>query len=658
MSHSGYSSTSAPHAVLATPRVLIAEDEVLIAEELRHRLVQLGAQVVGMATRGEDILALAGTETPDIVLLDIRLKGAMDGIETAAALRERFDVPVIFLTAHTDDATVARAADVGPYGYLVKPVDDRELKITLAMVLHRHALEREVRHSEDRFETTLLSIGDGVIATDADGRITFINPVAESLTQWARHDALGRTAADVFRLRDGHTGEPLPDPVVTVLLEQRRVTLPNHAHLEARDGTSVPIVDSAAPIRDETGRVRGTVMVFRLENADARTADRLRQAEARLRQAEKLEALGRLAGGVAHDINNMMTVVLGCADLVMDRLAAEDPNRMLLGELKAAANRSTTVVRQLLAFSRKQLLSPVRLDVGDVVAGLAAVLRRLIDPHVEIRTVCAEGSGPVSADRSQLEQVVVNLALNGRDAMPDGGTLTIETAPVDLHDTADMPEIAPGRYVQIVVRDTGVGMDPVTRSQIFEPFFTTKDVGQGTGLGLASVYGTVKQSGGHILVDSTVGHGSTFRVYLPIEPAAAGPTASSVATREARGHETVLLVEDESAVRELLHTYLCGAGYQVLTAADGREALQLVLGSQTPHVDLLVTDVMLPHVNGRALAGALRERLPGLQVLFMSGYGEDHVVRRGLGEEPVVFVEKPFSAAVLLERVRAVLDHR
>jgi two-component system cell cycle sensor histidine kinase/response regulator CckA len=653
MPYSGDPPASAWHA---TPRVLIADDEAVIAESLRQRLEQMGADVVGIATRGEVILALAATHAPHLVLLDVSLEGTMDGIDTAAALRARFDVPVIFLTAHTDDASAARAADVAPYAYLVKPVDDRDLKLTIAMVLHRHALEQQLRASEERFETTLLSIGDGVIATDAEGRITFVNPVAESLTRWSRLEATGRTAAEIFRLRDGHTGDALPDPVGTVLAEQVAVTVPHHARLVARDGSEVPIVDSVAPIRDNAGRLRGTVIVFRLEDADARTADRLRQAETRLRQAEKLEALGRLAGGVAHDINNMMTVVLGCADLVIDRLTPDDPNRMLLGELKAAANRSTTIVRQLLAFSRKQFLSPVRLDVGDVVDGLTAVLGRLIDSHVEIRIACAEGSGPVRADRAQLEQVVVNLALNARDAMPAGGTLTIETGPVDVQDTAETPDIAPGRYVQIVVRDTGLGMDPLTRSQVFEPFFTTKGVGQGTGLGLASVYGIVKQSGGHILVDSSLGEGSTFRVYLPVDVSAGGPVASP-STREARGHETVLLVQDDGALRELVETYLRGAGYEVLTASDGREALQMVLGRH-PRVDLLVTDVMMPHVHGRALAGALRERQPGLRVLFMSGYGEDHMIRRGLGEEPVAFVEKPFSAAALLDRVRAVLDQR
>ncbi|HTV01766.1 MAG TPA: response regulator [Luteitalea sp.] len=639
------------------PRVLIAEDEGLLAEELKHRLTRLGAEVVGTVATGEDAIALAGLTAPQVAFMDIRLKGDMDGIEAAAAIGDRFEVPVVFLTAHADDGTISRAKRVRPYGYLLKPINERELKVTLAMVLHKHTLERQLRTSEIRYETTLMSIGDGVVATDAEGKVTFINPVAETLTRWPHTEAMGRPAGEVFVLRNGQTGEAIPDPISRALNEQAIVLLPPQTVLVSRDGTTLPIDDSVAPIRDHDGSVRGAVAVFRVETQDARTMERLRHAEERLRQAEKLEALGRLAGGVAHDINNMMTVIVGCADLVLEKLPPTEPSRALLRELKAAADRSTSMVRQLLAFSRTQVLSPVVLDVRDVVIDLQTMLRRLIESHVEIVYTLRDGATLVRADRSQLEQVLINLALNARDAMPQGGRLTIECGSVDVDPTyaVGSPELVPGPYVMLSVGDTGFGMDPVTRSRVFEPFFTTKDAGKGTGLGLATVYGVVKQSGGHIHVYSEIGEGTLFKVYLPREQAPLLPEPVPLAVEDtAAPGGTILLVEDEDAVRQLVATYLTTAGYTVLSAADGREALQR-LDVEHPTVDLLLTDVVMPNMGGRALASALRPRFPAMRVLFMSGYTEDRILRQGIAHEDVAYIQKPFSATGLLDRVRQTL---
>jgi two-component system cell cycle sensor histidine kinase/response regulator CckA len=639
------------------PRVLIAEDEGLLAEELRHRLTRLGAEVVGTVATGEDAITLAGQTAPQVAFMDIRLKGHMDGIEAAAAIGERFSVPVIFLTAHADDATISRAKRVRPYGYLLKPVNERELKVTLAMVLHKHTLEQQLRTSELRYETTLMSIGDGVVATDAEGRVTFINPVAEALTRWAHDEAIGRPAGEVFTLRNGQTGDAVPDPIVSALDEQAIVVLPAQTVLVARDGTTLPIDDSVAPIRDHDGRVRGAVAVFRVETQDGKTLERLRHAEERLRQAEKLESLGRLAGGIAHDINNMMTVIVGCADLVLEKMPQGEPSRALLHELKSAADRSTSMVRQLLAFSRTQVLSPVVLDVRAVIADLQIMLRRLIESHVEILYTLRDEDALVRVDRSQLEQVIINLALNARDAMPNGGRLTIECGPVEVDTTyaAGALELIPGPYVMLSVGDTGFGMDPVTRSRVFEPFFTTKDAGKGTGLGLATVYGVVKQSGGHIHVYSEMGEGTLFKVYLPREAApllADLPAATAVSAGPARG--TILLAEDDDAVRHLVTSYLTGAGYTVLAAADGREALDR-LDVDPPPIDLLLTDVVMPNMGGRALAATLRPRFPEMRVLFMSGYTEDRILRQGIAAEEVAYIQKPFSASSLLDRVRTTL---
>jgi len=382
----------------------------------------------------------------------------------------------------------------------------------------------------------------------------------------------------------------------------------------------------------------------------------LRESEEQLRQSQKLEAIGRLAGGVAHDFNNLLTVILGYCDLLcLD--APAGPMRHGIQEIYAAGQRAASLTHQLLAFSRQQVLEPRVLDLNEVLTSLVSMLERLLGEDVELRLSLAPAVETVKADRGQLDQVVMNLAVNARDAMPRGGRLTLETANVTL-DESDAEaglDCAPGRYVMVAVSDTGIGMDAATKARVFEPFFTTKERGKGTGLGLSTVFGIVKQSGGGIYLYSEPGMGTTFKVFLPCAGERVAQERHAVATPGARGSETILLVEDEEQVRDVATRILEVAGFRVLTAASAAEALLLVEESAQP-IDLLLTDVIMPRMNGRELAQRLMRLQPGLRVLFMSGYTDDVVLNNGVLEKGTHFIQKPVMGDSLTRKVREVLD--
>jgi nitrogen-specific signal transduction histidine kinase len=381
--------------------------------------------------------------------------------------------------------------------------------------------------------------------------------------------------------------------------------------------------------------------------------------EEQLRQAQKMEAVGRLAGGIAHDFNNLLMVIQGYADLLADRFPAGDPVRRNVEQIQMAGQRASSLTRQLLAFSRKQMLAPTVISVHTVVADMEKILRRLIGEDVQLETSSMPDLWLVKADRSQIEQVIMNLAVNARDAMPKGGRLTIETANVELDAAFSRHAVvmAPGKYVMLAVTDNGSGMDAETQAHLFEPFFTTKEKGKGTGLGLATVYGIVKQSGGYIWVYSEPGRGTTFKIYLPKIEEQVGLKhykdggSSSAALR---GSETVLLVEDEDGVRQLARDYLRTNGYAVIEAPDGETALELAAKHQGP-IHVLMTDVIMPGISGRELAQRIGEIRPDIKVLYMSGYTDQSVVHHGILESDAVLLQKPFTMATLASKLREIL---
>ena len=383
-----------------------------------------------------------------------------------------------------------------------------------------------------------------------------------------------------------------------------------------------------------------------------------KRIEDQFRQAQKMEAVGRLAGGIAHDFNNLLTAIVGYAELALAQVNDDDPLRSDIEQIRNAGHSAGSLTRQLLAFSRKQLLQPQIIDVNTIVIRMTGLLRRLIGEHIELRTRLTQPLGRVSADPGQIEQVILNLALNARDAMPRGGTLSIATANADLDESyvADHPGSTVGPHVMLAIRDTGIGMERAVQERLFEPFYTTKELGKGTGLGLATVYGIVKQSGGSIYVYSKPRRGTSFKVYLPsVQTALDNVPASVQVPTRLHGSETILLVEDQSETRSVAHDVLTRNGYRVLAAPNAHHALEQVRKHHS-QIDLLLTDVVMPGISGRDLAEQFLRRHPHARVLYTSGYTDDSVLQQGILDQTVAFIQKPFTPMELLQKVRETLD--
>ncbi len=454
--------------------------------------------------------------------------------------------------------------------------------------------------------------------------------------------------------------EPIGLPILDFFFTKDNNAPPIAAHRKALDGQSVAyevtwkerrFESHVQPLLDGEGAIQGVIGVA----LDITERERLTD---QLRQSQKMQAVGELAGGVAHDFNNLLMVVKGHAQLLLDRLPEPSPLRLSVEQVEKAADRAAALTRQLLAFSRKQVLQPRVLDMNDTVAGMIKMFSRVIGENIEMAFLPGGKLGRVKADPGQIEQVLLNLVVNARDAMPTGGRLTIETSNVELDSSysAVHTSVDPGLYVMLTVTDTGWGMDAATQTRIFEPFFTTKGPGKGTGLGLATVYGVVKQSGGYIYVYSEVNRGTTFKIYLPQVTADIDtPTLDKEKRRSARGTETILFVEDEQSVRELVRDYLVGAGYCMLEASDGAQALKVAAAHPGP-IHMLITDVVMPHLSGPELATKLSAERPNLKILFISGYTDDTVFRHGVLEGGVAFLQKPFNLKALALKIREVLS--
>jgi two-component system cell cycle sensor histidine kinase/response regulator CckA len=500
--------------------------------------------------------------------------------------------------------------------------------------------------SRSMLTAALSSIGDGVLAINRYERITFLNSVAEALTGWRRGEALGKPVDEVLHAIDEATRETAGSPAREALREGAAAHNTSPVLLISKDRTEIAIEQSAAPLRDERGRLQGAILVFR----DITGRHRL---EEELSHAHKMEAVGRLAGGVAGEFNNVLTLITGYGDLLRKQMPESNPLRRFADEVVYAGERAAGLTRQLLAFSYAPGSVPDVVDLNALLADMEVMLRRLLGQTVELMLLSGPSLGRVRVDAAQMQQAIVNLAHNARDAMPDGGKLVMETGNVDLDEAfARKAGLKPGPYVMLAVSDTGCGMDAPTRSRLFEPFFTTKEQGKGTGLGLSLVYGTVKQADGHITVYSQVNCGTIFEIYLPrFQEAAAAPVGRKQAA--ARGSETVLLVDDEEGVRALVRAVLQNGGYTVIEASNGSAALA-AFEKNAHKIDLVLTDVVMPHINGFELGERVAQKNPGLPILYMSGYRES--TPGGPSGDAKSFLGKPFTPDTLLAKVREVLD--
>jgi PAS domain S-box-containing protein len=533
----------------------------------------------------------------------------------------------------------------------------------VALILYRHrrrleeALSRAqtagvaLRDGEERYRTVVEDVREVIFRIDGLGRWTFLNHAWEELTGHRVADSVGLPGVDFVHPDDREVYTDLAREVTHGGRDESR----HEFRLVGSHGADIWVEAHVRAIHDDAGRFGG--MSGTLTDMTVR-----RDLEEQLRVSQKMEAIGGLAGGVAHDFNNLLAVILSYTEFAIEGTREGDPLRNDLQEVKKAAERAAALTRQLLAFSRKQLLQPVPVDLNRIAAGVEPMLRRIIGEDIDLVLVLAPDLGVVRVDPGQIEQVLMNLVVNARDAMPQGGTITIETCNVegDAEYAAGLVAANPGPHVQLAVTDTGLGMDEQTRTRMFDPFFTTKEVGKGTGLGLSTVYGIVRQSGGHVWVSSEPDQGTSVRVRLPRElgvTAATASTAPPTVPRQATGTgtETILVAEDEEAVREVARRILGAAGYTVLTAAGGGEAL-LTAAGHAGCIDLLLTDVVMPRMGGRALADELWKTRPSIKVLYMSGHTDDTIAQSGALGAGTHLINKPFSAADLTRKVREVLD--
>jgi PAS domain S-box-containing protein len=510
-------------------------------------------------------------------------------------------------------------------------------------ITERKRASEALKSAEEKYRSIFENAIEGIFQASPDGRFISVNP---SMVRILGYDSAEELMADRFDISTQHYVDNDARAKLRQMLVEQDLVVGYECEVYRKDLSKINV----RAIRDNTGEI------LYYEGSIEDVTERKTLAD-QLRQSQKLEAVGMLAGGIAHDFNNLLTVITGYTDLALMKMGETDPLYPKLSEIKHAAERAAGLTRQLLAFSRKQILQPKVLALNDLVSELEKMLRRLIGEDIELRTVLDHELGRIKADPGQIEQIIMNLAVNARDAMPQGGKLTIETKNAVLDENYARNHIAviPGPYVMLAVSDTGVGMDESTKARIFEPFFTTKEAGKGTGLGLSTVYGIVKQSGGNIWTYSEPGQGTSFKLYLPrvVEM----PQQRTTAERKefTKGSGTVLLSEDEEMVRRLARQLLEMFGYRVLEAQNGTAAL-LICEQHPESIDLLLTDVVMPEMSGCELAERVAQLRPDMKVLYMSGYTDNAIVHHGVLDEGAKFIQKPFAAADLIRKVREVLD--
>ncbi len=515
----------------------------------------------------------------------------------------------------------------------------------------RRAAEETLRRSEARYRTLFGTVTDAIVIVDVEGALLEVNDALCRRLGYGREELLSRRLDDI-------TDVPREGPIHEALFQQGRAVF--ERDLRCQDGSTFP-VEVVACLTEIDGGL--AIMGVARELTERRRAEAERQRlQEQLQQAVKMESIGKLAGGVAHDFNNLLTAILGNVELAELDAPAKGGVSEALRQIRAAATSAAALTGQLLAFSRKQVIAPRVFDLNELIETMHRMLARMVGERYEIRPVAGRDLGAVRADPSLLEQAILNLVVNARDAMPSGGVITLETENVTLdaqyQRSYPQPLIEPGRYVALAVSDSGTGMSEEVKQHLFEPFFTTKARGQGTGLGLATTYGAIRQSGGTIEVNSELASGTTFRILLPAVRGAAEPLSAASPVPPAAavgGREVILVVEDDSGVREVAARALRAVGYRVLVAASGEEALNLVTAAQTP-IDLLLTDVVMPGMNGRELAERVSRHRAGVRVLYTSGYAEDIIAHHGVLEPGIELLSKPYRVDVLLRRVRRVLD--
>lgn len=638
-------------------RILIVEDDRIVAEDIKISLEKLGFGVLNIVSSGEEALEIIDKDSPDLVLMDIMLKGEIDGTETAGKIRSMYNIPVVYVTAYADENVLTKAKHTEPFGYIVKPFEDIEINSAIELALYKHKMETRLKESEQWLSTTLNSIGDAVIATDEKSVVKFMNPVARTITGWKSEDAIGRPLNEIFNIINEQTREKVENPVTKVIRENKTVGLANHTLLISKNGNETPIDDSGAPIRDKDENIIGVVLVFR-DISDYKQAEKERgQLQKQLQQSQKMESIGTLAGGIAHDFNNILGIILGNIELAISKIPESHPVQENLEAMKIASLRATDVIQQLLSFSRKteQSRQPVR--IGDITNECIRFLRSSIPTTIEIKTYLPDKPIVVMAVPTQIHQVLINLCNNSAHAVgEDGGVISIHLDNISLDGAkAKSMDLNPGPYAKISVGDTGKGISKDNMNKIFDPYFTTKEIGKGSGIGLSVVHGIIKNHDGKVLVESEKGIGTKFDIYLPLAETELKMKAKKRKPNTPKGTERILFVDDEPLIADISCQILEQLGYKVTPQTSSPQALEM-LKVQPEYFDLVITDMSMPKLTGDKLAMEILKIRKDLPVIICTGFNEriDNEYVKSIGAKALIM--KPITKVKLAETVRMALD--
>ncbi|PDW03628.1 ATP-binding response regulator [Candidatus Viridilinea mediisalina] len=648
-------------------RILIVEDEAVIAMDMQGLLESLGYQVPIIAGDAQETFAAVQRARPDLVLLDIHLGSGPDGITIAEELQHHWELPIIFLTAHADAATIGRAKALQPYHYLLKPFAERELAIAVELALLKSQSDRALRASEQRFATTLQAIADGVVVSDAAGHVSFMNPVAAQLTGWPVAQALGQPLAEVLVAHHAPSDTSLASLVAQALHLPANTNHLDDLSLTSRTSSQHAVSASLAPLLELPQVVSGVVVVLRDETARRAMQAERQSMERKLLETQRRESLGLLAGGIAHDFNNLLSVVQGQIELAMLDLNSASPIYASLQQAFTGLRRAADLAGQMLAYSGRGHMLMEALDLNALVSDVVALLRGNLAKRTQVELELAEALPPLQGDATQVRQVVMNLLTNAAEAFTssDGlihvSTKLIECTPEQLGTYVHGDELDGGWYLALEVRDGGCGMDAATMARIFDPFFTTKRMGRG--LGLAAVHGIIRGHGGAIYVASAPTRGTTFRAIFPALLAAApglsAPTAQEetaeqpVASSNLSG--TILVVDDEAGIRTILARYLERMGFNVITAENGLVALDR-LAAGIPKLRGILIDLTMPGMSGDQLATHVRRIYPGTPIMLMSGYRAEEIAAQYANLELKGFLQKPFRYDTLRAALMVMLE--
>lgn len=620
-------------------KIMIVEDEEIVAADIQMSVEKMGYSVCAMASSGIEAIKKADLTRPDLILMDIVLKGGMDGIEAAKQIKELYKIPVVYLTAFGENDMIQRAKVAEPYGYITKPFRDRDLQIAIEISIYKKQAEKALEIEKERFKVTLRSIGDGVITTDLQCRVVLINTVAEELTGWPQHKASGKQIDEVFKIINEFTRKICENPIKKVIETGAIVGLANHTILVSSDGTERIIADSGAPIRDRDGNIIGVVLVF--HDITERVI-----IEAELQKSQKLESIGVLAGGIAHDFNNMLGIISGNISYALSIIDNKGELFEILNDAQTGTKQAQKLTQQLLTFAKGGAPVKKEANLKELLKESALFVTR--GSKVSIEFIFPEDLRTVNVDIGQMNQAISNLVINATQAMPGGGIIQIKADNETLSPNNNIL-LPAGNYVKISLKDNGIGIQEKHLQNIFDPYFTTKQ--KGSGLGLTTTYSIIKKHVGNISVESKIGKGTTFNIYLPASEIKTIIDQKKISV-EHKGHGKILLMDDQEMILKIAGRLFERIGYETAFAKDGKQAIDMyreAFQSNYPF-DLVILDLTVPGGMGGAEAILeLSEIDPKVKAIVSSGYSNDPIMANYKDYGFCAVIPKPFTIADIKE---------